>query len=507
MAIPTPTMQELQQLALEFGFELDPNQVRATQKDMTSILNRVYAPLDAMVDPAPDVRYPRSPGYQPDAAEDPLHLWYRKTDIRGAAGGPLADRSVAVKDNICVAGVPMMNGASTLQGFVPDIDATVVQRVLEAGAVLAGKTHCEYLCASAGSHTNATGVTRNPFRHDCTSGGSSSGSAVAVATGQADFALGGDQGGSIRIPASFCGVVGLKPTYGLVPYTGIMPVEMTLDHVGPMSLSVRDNAALLEVIAGRDGLDPRQVDSGSGNYSAALEQGAKGLRIGVVKEAFDWPMSQRDVDETVQAAARRFESLGAEVQVISIPEHLTAVQIWMPILIEGFNSLMLRGNALGNNWKGYYPTSLLRAQAGWRLSSNQFPSELKTLVMLGEHVRQSGQGMHYARAQNLSRSLRGAYDRALESCDVLLLPTVPIVAPKLPEDNPDGTPGAGPGMTAIVNTAPFNCSGHPVISIPCGVSDELPVGMSLVGGHFDEATVYRAAHAYERNFDWKADPE
>ena len=377
--------------------------------------------------------------------------------------------------------------------------------MLDAGAVIAGKTHCEYLCASAGSHTNATGETRNPFRQDCTSGGSSSGSAVAVATGQADLALGGDQGGSIRIPASFCGVVGMKPTYGLVPYTGIMPVEMTLDHVGPMSASVRDNANMLDVIAGGDGFDPRQTQTGSGNYCAALEQGAKGLRIGVLKEGFGWPMSQSDVDETVQAAAGRFESLGAEVQTISVPAHLTAMQIWLPILIEGFNALVLRGNAVGNNWKGLYPTGLLRAQASWRLDSNLFPAELKTQVMLGEHVRQHGQGLHYAKAQNLSRVLQAAYDNALASCDVLLLPTVPVVAPKLPEKNPDGTPGAGPGMTAIVNTAPFNCSGHPVMSIPCGMSDELPVGMSLVGRHFDEATVYRAGHAYERSFDWKAD--
>lgn len=505
MAIPTPTLQEMQQLAETFGFDLDPAQVRDVQKDMTSILKRIYAPLDTMTDPAPAVTYPRSSGYQPDATEDPLHVWYRKTQIKGAAGGPLANRTVAVKDNVCVAGVPMMNGSSTLYGYVPEIDATVVQRVLDAGAVIKGKTHCEYFCASAGSHTNATGQTRNPYREDCTSGGSSSGSAVAVASGQAELAIGGDQGGSIRIPASFCGVVGMKPTYGLVPYTGIMPVEMTLDHVGPMSSRVRDNAVMLEVLAGRDGYDPRQTDTGPGNYCAALEKGAQGLRIGVLKEAFGWPISQRDVDETVQTAANRFEALGAVVKPVSIPEHLTAIQIWMPILIEGFNALVLRGNAAGNNWKGLYPTSLLRAQASWRLASQQFPAELKVLVMLGEHVRQCGHGMHYAKAQNLTRVLRAAYDQALADVDLLLLPTVPIVAPKLPAEHPDGTPGAGPGMAAIVNTAPFNCTGHPAMSIPCGVSDELPVGMSLIGQHFDEATIYRAGHAYERAFNWQSE--
>ena len=179
--------------------------------------------------------------------------------IKGAASGKLAGKTIALKDNICLAGVPMMNGASTLEGYTPDIDATIVTRILDAGGTIVGKTHCEYFCFSGGSHTNATGPVHNPHSMGYSAGGSSSGSGVVVATGEADMAIGGDQGGSIRIPASFCGIYGMKATHGLVPYTGVMPIEITLDHTGPMTRNVRDNALLLEVLAGADGLDPRQI--------------------------------------------------------------------------------------------------------------------------------------------------------------------------------------------------------------------------------------------------------
>ena len=164
-----------------------------------------------------------------------------------------------MKDNICLAGVPMMNGASTLEGYVPDVDATVVQRILDAGGTIVGKSVCEYFCFSGGSHTSSSGPVHNPHRQGYSAGGSSSGSAALVAAGEVPMALGGDQGGSIRMPASFCGIYGMKPTHGLVPYTGIMPIELTIDHTGPMTATVEDNALLLEVLAGPDGLDPAPV--------------------------------------------------------------------------------------------------------------------------------------------------------------------------------------------------------------------------------------------------------
>src|SRR4029078_4555185 len=188
----------------------------------------------------------------------------------------LKGKTVALKDNIMLAGVPMMNGAATLEGYVPDIDATVVQRVLDAGATIIGKVHCENFCLSGGSHTNATGPVHNPWKMGYSAGGSSSGSAVVVALGEADLARGGDQGGSIRMPSSFSGTYGMKPTHGLVPYTGIMPIEGFVDHTRPMTKAVYQSALLLEVLAGPDGYDPRQYNVKTHDYTKALEGGIKG---------------------------------------------------------------------------------------------------------------------------------------------------------------------------------------------------------------------------------------
>src|SRR3954451_25031499 len=237
---------------------------------------------------APEARADREHAV-PDGDENPLGAWYVTTDIHGAAEGPLAGRTVAIKDNTAVAGVPMMNGSHTLAGFVPSRDATVVSRLLEAGATLKGKSVCEALCFSGGSHTSVTGPVRNPWDPSRTTGGSSSGSAALVTSGEVDLALGGDQGGSIRMPAAFCGVVGHKPTHGLVPYTGAFPIELTLDHLGPITRTVADAALMLEVLAGRDGLDPRQpADLQPERYVAALDGDVRGMRVGVVAQGFGW---------------------------------------------------------------------------------------------------------------------------------------------------------------------------------------------------------------------------
>src|SRR3974390_66172 len=201
-------------------------------------------------------------------------------------------------------------GASTMEGYVPEIDATVVTRILDAGGTIAGKTVCEYFCFSGGSHTSASGPVHNPHRMGYSAGGSSSGSGVVVSLGEVPMALGGDQGGSIRIPASFCGIYGLKPTHGLVPYSGIMPIELTLDHTGPMTATVEDTALLLEVLAGPDGLDPRQYGAVAKPFREALGRGGAGLRIAVVEEGFGHPHSLPQVDAIVREAADRFKALG-----------------------------------------------------------------------------------------------------------------------------------------------------------------------------------------------------
>ena len=258
MTVKIPTKKQIKELAEEMGLDL-------TEEDVTSYINlltpniEAYNIVDSMPDNLPEVKYPRSVGYEPDKNENPYNAWYVKTTVHGAAKGKLKGKTVVLKDNVMLAGVQMMNGASTLEGYIPNIDATITNRILDEGATIVGKAHCEYFCLSGGSHTNAKGPVINPHKKGYSAGGSSSGSAALLAAGEVDMAIGGDQGGSIRMPASYCGVYGMKPTHGLVPYTGIMPIEIYIDHTGPMTNNVQDNALMLEVLAGEDGYDPRPV--------------------------------------------------------------------------------------------------------------------------------------------------------------------------------------------------------------------------------------------------------
>ncbi|HUL08557.1 MAG TPA: amidase family protein, partial [Candidatus Acidoferrum sp.] len=220
----TPTVEQLLDIADSFGLHLTIDDAKSFQGIMAGTMAS-YARVDELVEPRPPVKYPRDSGYRPDEKENPYNAWYWKCEIKGASRGLLAGKRVAVKDNICVAGIPMANGSRVLEGYVPEVDATVVARILDAGGIIAGKAACEDLCFSAGSHTCVTGPIRNPHNPAHSTGGSSGGSAAAVAAGDVEMALGGDQGGSIRTPSCWCGVYGLKPTWGLVPLTGAMPIS------------------------------------------------------------------------------------------------------------------------------------------------------------------------------------------------------------------------------------------------------------------------------------------
>jgi amidase len=393
MSVKRPTLEQMSDIVESLGMTMTKERVG----EFLSLMEGNFAAydlVDQMPDEVPVVKYPRTPGYRPSPEENPHNAWYVKTDIQGAPKGKLKGKTVAVKDNVCVAGVPMMNGSSTLEGYIPNIDATVVTRLLDAGAVIKGKAHCECFCLSGGSHTGALGHVHNPHKRGYSAGGSSSGSGALVAAGEVDLAIGGDQGGSIRMPASFCGVYGMKPTHGLVPYTGVMPIESTIDHTGPITATVADNALMLEVLAGADGLDPRQYAPKIGDYSAAAKRGAKGLKIGVVKEGFGHANSEKDVDASVREAAKRFTSLGAKVDEVSIPEHLIAPAIWTPIALEGLQAQMMLGNGMGFNWKGLYTVSLLDAHANWRQMADGrpvFPDPLSR-ALLREGAKSGAQG-------------------------------------------------------------------------------------------------------------------
>jgi amidase len=347
------------------------------------------------------------------------------------------------------------------------------------------------------------GPVHNPYKYGYAAGGSSSGSGALVGAGEVEMAIGGDQGGSVRMPACWSGCYGMKPTHGLVPYTGVMPIEATIDHTGPMTATVADNALLLEVIAGADGLDPRQYNVRVDKYTTALGRGVSGLRIGVVTEGFNRAESEPDVDQKVRAGAERFRALGATVEEVSIPMHLDGPAIWTPIALEGLQAQMMAGNGMGFNWKGMYTTSLLDAHANWRARANELSRTLKISMLIGEYFIRSYRGHFYAKAQNLGRALTKAYDDVLARYDLLLMPTLPMKATPLPPSNAPLALYCQRGFEMLGNTCAFDVTGHPAMSVPCGMSQGLPIGMMLVARHYNESTIYRAAHAFEQLGDWR----
>jgi amidase len=498
MAIVGPSSAELAAIAEELGFHFDPADVVAFQHMMKGSLE-AYGALDLLPDALPQPRYPRLRGTVPGAEDNPFGAFARITDIAGAPSGALAGKRVVVKDCVCVAGVPMMNGSSTFEGYVPEIDATVVTRILDAGGTIVGKAANEDYCYSGGSHTNARGPVDNPHRAGFTAGGSSSGSAALVGGGVVDMAIGTDQGGSVRQPASCCGVVGMKATFGLVPCTGNLGMEYSLDHVGPLTRSVADNALLLETIAGSDGLDSRQADCKVDRYTADLDAGAKGLRIGILDETFGLEQSDSRTDEAVRAGVARFAKLGAEVEIVSIPLHRQGGAIWMPRAAEGCLASMFHGNGFGFGPAGVYLPSAMQRQAMWRHQADRLSDTVKLGMLVGQYMFRAYGGRYYGRAHNLARLLAAAYDRALARVDLLAAPTLPFPPPRRPAANAAREEVVATAYGMTINTAPFNATGHPSMSMPCGWIDGLPVGLMLTGRRFDERTTYRAAAALEAN--------
>jgi amidase len=501
MTVRRPTLSQMRDMASRFGMSLTDDELGQFSEIMEPYI-QAYDRLDATPDNLPAVRYPRSPGYFPDFSENPLNAWYVKTEVRGAPDGPLRGKRVALKDTVCLAGVPMMNGSSIMEGYTPEIDATIVTRMLDAGAVIAGKSHSENLCLSGGSHTGAKGPIQNPWKHGFMAGGSSGGSAALVATGEVDMAIAGDQGGSIRIPSSNCGVYGMKPTHGLVPYSGVMPIEQTIDHVGPVTNNVADNALLLEVLAGEDGLDPRQYSPQTFHYTEALGRGAQGLRIAILKEGFHRPESEADVDQKVLAAADRFRELGARVEEVSIPEHHLAVDCWTAITVEGLQDHMMHGNSGGTNYKGLFLPSLMDHMAQWRNRADELTHSMKVCMFLGEFFQEQYRGRFYGKAQNLMRKVNQTYADVLKQYDLLLMPTVPMKPQPIPPADCSISLYVQRAFEMIGNTAPFN-GGLPAMSVPCGLSEGLPIGMMLVGANYAEMKIYQAAHAFEQSGDWR----
>jgi amidase len=462
--------------------------------------------LDALEGERPPVVYARAGGVRrPDPAENPFNGWAWRYRVEGEAEGRLAGMEIALKDVVPVAGVPLEAGSMLLQGHVADYDATIVTRILRAGGTLVGTATTEDFCLSGASVSSSTGFVRNPHDPARSAGGSSSGVAAVVAAGDADAGIGADQGGSIRIPASLCGVYGLKPTYGLIPYTGCIPIDVSVDYVGPLARRAEDVARLLEAVAGYDdGLDPRQrrADHAPPPYTALLGDGRlDGLRVALVREGFDRRgLSNAGVDGTVRAVAGRLGELGAAVSDVSVPEHLYAMDVHASILLQGGCEFMARGNGIGLPGKGFYDPALAQAVAdGRRHRSDRLFASVKFALVMGGYLWDEYGGAYYAKAQNLAVRLRRAYDAAFADHDVLVLPTTCITAPALP--GPSATPVEAVQLALdpalISNTCAFNHTGHPALSVPVGPLDGLPVGLMLVAARDADATVLRVAQAME----------
>lgn len=502
MSIQRPTAKQIAAIAERLNISLTDAQAEEYLTLMQPNFD-AYDLVDELPDEIPTVRYPREAGYRPTDEENTNNAWYYKTEIKGAPEGKLAGRTIVLKDNVALAGVPMMNGNSILEGYVPSFDATVVTRLLDAGATIVGKSNCENLCLSGGSHTSALGPVHNPYKTGYSAGGSSSGSAALVATGEVDMAVACDQGGSIRMPSAFCGTYGMKATHGLVPYTGAMPIEATLDHLGPVTSNVGDNALMLEVIAGSDGLDPRQYAPQVETYTDALGKGVKGLKIGILTEGFQLPNLDERVAAKVKQAVSHLEAQGAIVSEVSVPEHTLAGALWSPIGCEGLTTQMMHGNGMGQNWEGLYNVGLMDKFCDWRNRTDELSPSLKICMLIGQYGLDKYQGRYYAKAQNLARKARAGYDKAFDDYDLLVMPTVPILAQPLPAADCSLTEYISSAFEMIGNTAPLDITGHPAMSVPCGLVDGLPVGMMLVGRHYAECTIYQAAAAFEAVGDWK----
>ncbi|MGW4336409.1 amidase [Rhodococcus koreensis] len=495
MYIPAPTPQEILEISRNLGLGVSEEDAKSYAEVVATSVQDYETVAKIAAEAAPQSPVGRE--YTLPTASESNNGWHIHSHISEKSTGRLAGRSVVIKDSIPVAGLPMINGSNIFEGYVPEFDAEVVRRILGEGGVIAGKAHCEYLCFSGSSHTGVAGAIDNPWAEGFCAGGSSSGSAVIVARGEADMALGADQAGSIRMPASFSGLVGMKPTTGLVPYTGIAPLDASFDHVGPMTTTVEDNALLLSVIAGPDGIDPRQHGREPGDYDTAMAEGVKGLRIGVLGEGFTVPGSEPAVVERVRDAVDVLAKLGATVVDVSVPLHSRGFEIWTSIGWTGMTETVLKGNGFGISRDDFYPISMMEWARDHASGVSQAPPSVKLFFLISEYAKKHLGYVGYGNGINAARVLRRKYDEALENVDLLVMPTTPMTATPLPDRSITIDEELKTSHPMALNTAPFDVTHHPALTLPCGGVDGMPVGLMLVGKHYDEASLFRAAKAYE----------
>ncbi len=497
MPVTKPTKKILSKLSSDLGLSLSNSDLQIFSGFMGQMAES-FERLEAISGPSLNRPFRGKTGRPPSKEENPYGAWSWLGEISPTGSGLLDGFDIGIKDAICVAGMPTQNGSKLLSDFVPEFDASVVTRILEAGGTVVGKTACENLSFSGHSHTSKIPV-QNPIAPGFSAGGSSSGNAAAIACGDIKMAVGCDQGGSVRIPASWSGIVGLKPTHGLVPYTGAFAMDATIDHCGPMANSVEGLARLLTVIAGPDGLDSRQRDLEfySLNYLSALNKKGKPKRIAYVKQGFNRPESEKDSDEIVRSALNLIEKSGVEVEELDLPEHHLSFDVWSAIVICGTSELMFKSNGLASFGEGFTSPELLQVMSRWRESPEDISVTALPALLMGSYMTNEYKGVHYSKAQSLLTTMRVAYNKALDGYDALLMPTIPFTATAMPKDTSCMRSTIELALPMVGNTAPFNATGHPAISIPCGKVQGRPVGLMLIGKHFCEAELISNAHFFE----------
>jgi len=405
--------------------------------------------------------------------------------------GLLAGVPIAIKECISTKGIETNCSSRILRGYIPPYDAHVIERLKAEGAIIVGKTNMDEFAMGTSTETSCFGPTKNPWDQSCVPGGSSGGSAAVVAGGEAPCSLGSDTGGSVRCPASFCGIVGLKPTYGLVSRYGLVAYANSLEQIGPLTHTVEDTALLMEVISGHDERDSTSAEGERHRYLPGLQDGVAGLKVGIPKEYFGEGVN-KDVEKAVWEAIATLESLGASWQEVSLPHTRYALAAYYVIAMSEASSNLARfdglryGSRQGGDMDWHTTFSAIRAKG--------FGPEVKRRIMLGTYALSAGYyGRYYLKALQVRTLIKEDFLRAFQDVDLLASPTMPIPAFKIGERINDPLSL----YMADVFTVPINLAGVPAISVPCGFAGRLPIGLQLIGPHFCEAAVLKAAQDFE----------
>ncbi|MER2038793.1 MAG: Asp-tRNA(Asn)/Glu-tRNA(Gln) amidotransferase subunit GatA [Solibacillus sp.] len=410
--------------------------------------------------------------------------------------GPLFGMPIGVKDNIVTEGLETTCASKILEGFMPIYDATIVKKLRDAGMVTIGKLNMDEFAMGSSNENSAFKTTKNPWNLNHVPGGSSGASAAAVAAGEVPFSLGSDTGGSIRQPAAYCGVVGMKPTYGRVSRFGLVAFASSLDQIGPITRNVTDNALLLEAISGVDEMDSTSADVPVPNYVAALDGNIKGLRIAVPKEFLGEGVGEA-AKQSVLDALEVLKGLGATVEEVSLPHSKYALAAYYILSSSEASSNLSRFDGIRYGYRTDNAKNLLELYKNTRAEG--FGDEVKRRIMLGTYSLSAGTyDAYYKKAQQVRTLIKQDYDKVFENYDVIVGPTAPTAAFAIGANVDDP-------LTMYANdilTIPINLAGVPAISIPCGFENGLPLGLQIIGKHFDEETLYRVAYAYEQQTDY-----